>query len=225
MDPRNPQGRTTEGLPAGDRPPRAVTCRRGVPEGTESEVAALYWEAFGRKLGPALNPPETGRAFIAAHLNHDRGVTALADGKVIGVAGYRLGGRALTGGDVPDVLSTYGLFGGLPRLAVLALFERTPQKEELVMDGIAVDAHHRGGGIGSLLLKQVATVAAENGCRRIRLDVIDTNPRARALYERHGFVARHTEQTPYLRRLMGFGAVTTMYRPVTEADRTDGGVR
>ncbi|MET9395885.1 GNAT family N-acetyltransferase [Streptomyces sp. NPDC006624] len=202
-----------------------VTCRRGVPEGSEKEVAALYWEAFGRKLGPALNPPDTGRAFIAAHVNRDRGVTALVDGTVVGVAGYQLGGRALTGGDVRDVLSAYGLIRGLPRLAVLALFERTPREGELVMDGIAVDARHRGCGIGSLLLKQVVAIAAENGCRRTRLDVIDTNPRARALYERHGFVARHTEQTPYLRRLMGFGAVTTMYRPVTEADQAGGGAR
>ncbi|MFI8215856.1 GNAT family N-acetyltransferase [Streptomyces sp. NPDC085932] len=202
-----------------------MECRRGVPEGSEQEVAALYWEAFGRKLGPALNPPDTGRAFIAAHVNHDRGVTALVDGTVVGVAGYQLDGRALTGGDVQDVLSTYGFLRGLPRLAVLALFERTPRAGELVMDGIAVDTRHRGGGIGGLLLGQVAAIAAENGCRRVRLDVIDTNPRARALYERHGFVARHTERTPYLRRLMGFGAVTTMYRPVTEADRAGGGTR
>ncbi|MFF8670201.1 GNAT family N-acetyltransferase [Streptomyces sp. NPDC015242] len=220
MEPEEPHGPTT-----GGRRSRAVTCRRGVPEGGEKEVAALYWEAFGRKLGPALDPPDAGRAFIAAHLHHDRGVTALVDGAVVGVAGYQLGRRALTGGKVRDVLSAYGLLRGLRRLAVLALFERTPEKGELVMDGIAVDASHRGGGIGSLLLRQVAAVAAENGCRRIRLDVIDTNPRARALYERHGFVARHTEQTPYLRRLLGFGAVTTMYRPVTDADRTDGGVR
>jgi ribosomal protein S18 acetylase RimI-like enzyme len=144
---------------------------------------------------------------------------------VVGVAGYHLGGRALTGGNVRDVLSAYGLFRGLPRLAVLALFERTPQQGELVMDGIAVDARHRGGGIGSLLLEEIAAIAAESGCRRVRLDVIDTNPRARALYERHGFIARHTEQTPYLRRLLGFGAVTTMYRPATQADRADGGVR
>ncbi|MEU2560996.1 GNAT family N-acetyltransferase [Streptomyces longispororuber] len=197
--------------------------RRGLPEGCEEQVAALYWEAFGRKLAPALNPPDKGRAFIAAHLWHDRGVTALADGRVVGVAGYRLGDRALTGGGVKDVLSAYGPVRGLPRLALLALFERTPAAGELVMDGIAVDAAHRGAGIGGMLLREVAAVAAEAGCRRVRLDVIDVNPRARALYERHGFTAVRTEQTPYLRRLMGFGAVTTMHRPVTAADAT--GVR
>ncbi|MFF5637090.1 GNAT family N-acetyltransferase [Streptomyces sp. NPDC012825] len=194
--------------------------RRGVPAGSEDRVAALYWEAFGRKLAPALDPPEKGRAFIAAHLQHDRGVVALAGDRVIGVAGYRLGGRALTGGGAGDVLSAYGPLRGLPRLAVLALFERTPAAGELVMDGIAVDAAHRGRGVGGLLLAEITAVAAEHGCRRIRLDVIDTNPRARALYERHGFTTHRTEQTPYLRRLMGFGAVTTMHRPITATDGT-----
>ncbi|MEU3451644.1 GNAT family N-acetyltransferase [Streptomyces thermolilacinus] len=197
---------------------RRALVRRGVPRGEEERVAALYWEAFGRKLAPALGPPEAGRRFIADHLRHDRGVTALVEGRVAGVAGYRLGDRALTGGGARDVLSAYGPLRGLPRLAVLALFERTPAEGELVMDGIAVDAAHRGRGIGGLLLEEIAAVAADHGCRRVRLDVIDVNPRARALYERYGFTAVRTEHTPYLRRLMGFGAVTTMHRPVTSAD-------
>jgi ribosomal protein S18 acetylase RimI-like enzyme len=188
--------------------------RRGVPVGGEQQVAELYWEAFGRKLGPALHPPDTGRAFLAAHLHHDRGITALDGDRVVGVAGYQLGGRGLTGGKVRDVLSAYGPIRGLPRLALLALLERTPSPGELVMDGIAVAAAHRGTGIGGRLLAEIAAVAAEHGCRRIRLDVIDVNPRARALYERHGFTAVHTEHTPYLRRLLGFGAVTTMHRSV-----------
>ncbi|MFC9585340.1 GNAT family N-acetyltransferase [Streptomyces yangpuensis] len=195
----------------------AVLIGRGVPRGAEERVAELYWEAFGRKLGAALGPPEQGRAFIAGHLHHDRAAVALgpAGDRVVGVAGYRLGGRALTGGGVRDVLSAYGFFRGLPRLAALALLERTPAPGELVMDGIAVDPAHRGAGIGSLLLTEIAAVAAEHGCSRVRLDVIDVNPRARALYERHGFRAVRTEQTPYLERLMGFGAVTTMHRAVT----------
>ncbi|MFD3726195.1 GNAT family N-acetyltransferase [Streptomyces sp. NPDC058671] len=194
--------------------------RRGVPEGSEARVAALYWEAFGRKLGAALNPPDKARAFLAAHLHHDRGVTALVDGEVAGVAGYHLGGRGLTGGGAGDLLAAYGVLRGLPRLAVLALLERRPAAEELVMDGIAVAAEHRGAGIGARLLGEVAAVAAEAGCRRVRLDVIDVNPRARALYERHGFTAVRTEHTPYLRGLMGFGAVTTMHRPLTPSGAT-----
>lgn len=189
---------------------------RGIPEGAEQQVAALYWEAFGRKLGSALGPPDKGRAFLAAHLHHDRGIAVLdGTGRVVGVAGYDLAGRGLTGGSARDVLSAYGPLGGLPRLALLALFTRKPAERELVMDGICVAAPHRGTGIGSLLLREIAAVAAEHARTRIRLDVIDVNPRARALYTRHGFTAVRTQRTPFLRTLMGFGAVTTMHRAVT----------
>ncbi|GAA3155361.1 GNAT family N-acetyltransferase [Planomonospora alba] len=191
-----------------------------MPPGAERRAAELYWEAFGRKLGPALNPPDKAVGFIAAHLNHDRAVAALAGDRLVGLAGYRHAGRALTGGTAGDVLRSYGLLSGLPRLALLALLERDPAPGELVMDGIAVDPAHRGSGVGTLLLEEIGSVAAALGYRRVRLDVVDGNPRARALYERRGFTATGTERTPYLRGLMGFGAVTTMRRPVAA---TEGG--
>ncbi|WLW58146.1 GNAT family N-acetyltransferase [Streptomyces sp. YU58] len=190
-----------------------VTVRRGVPAGAERRAAELYWDAFGRKLGPALNPPDKAVPFLAAHLNSDRAVCALLDGQLVGLAGYQLGGRALTGGSAAAVLRAYGHLRGLHRLLILALFERRPTPGQLVMDGIAVDPRLRGRGVGSLLIEEVAAVAAEHDCREIRLDVIDVNPRARALYERRGFTAVRTEYTPWLRGLLGFGAVTTMRRP------------
>ncbi|GAA0441575.1 GNAT family N-acetyltransferase [Streptomyces sp. NPDC046215] len=191
-----------------------VSVRRGVPAGAERRAAELYWDAFGRKLGPALNPPDKAVSFLADHLNADRAVCALLDGQLVGLAGYQLGGRAFTGGSASAVLRAYGHLRGLHRLLFLALFERRPDPGQLVMDGIAVAPGIRGRGVGSLLIEEVAAVAAEQDCRQIRLDVIDTNPRARALYERLGFTAVRTERTPYLRGLMGFGAVTTMRRPV-----------
>ncbi|MFC8393032.1 GNAT family N-acetyltransferase [Streptomyces sp. NPDC057238] len=191
-----------------------VAVRRGIPVGVEQRAAELYWDAFGRKLGPALNPPGMAVSFIATHLNADRAICAFLGGQLVGLAGYQLGGRALTGGSASAVLRAYGRLGGLPRLLLLALLERQPVPGQLVMDGIAVAPDVRGRGVGSLLLEEVAAVAAEQDCREIRLDVIDTNPRARALYERRGFTAVRTERTPYLRRLLGFGAVTTMHRPV-----------
>ncbi|CAM5714850.1 GNAT family N-acetyltransferase OS=Streptomyces alboniger OX=132473 GN=CP975_33495 PE=4 SV=1 [Streptomyces alboniger] len=191
-----------------------VTVRRGLPAGAERRAAELYWEAFGRKLGPALNPPDKAVPFIAAHLNTDRAICALLDGRLVGLAGYQHGGRSLTQGSARAVLRAYGHLRGLHRLLLLALFERRPAPGQLLMDGIAVDADLRGRGVGGLLIEEVAAVAAERGCRQIRLDVIDTNPRARALYERLGFTAARTEHTPYLRGLLGFGAVTTMHRPV-----------
>lgn len=201
----------------GPKLPDPPAIGRGLPDGTRRRAAELYWEAFGRKLGAGLGPAEAGIAFLAEHLHADRAVVATRDGELVGLAGYAHGGRGLTGGTAGDVLRAYGGIRALPRLAVLALFERRPRHGELVMDGICVDAAQRGTGVGGLLLDEVAAVARELGCRRIRLDVIDVNPRARALYERNGFVATSTQRTPFLRELMGFGAVTTMVRRVEPA--------
>jgi ribosomal protein S18 acetylase RimI-like enzyme len=60
------------------------------------------------------------------------------------------------------------------------------------------------------LLDEIASYARENDYDRVRLDVIDTNPRARKLYERKGFKAIETQKYPYLRWLLGFGGSTAM---------------
>lgn len=197
----------------------SVEVRRGLPEGAAARVAELYWEAFGGKLGRALGPAEAGRRFIAGHLHADRAVTALSGapgqgGRVVGVAGYQLAGRGLVGGDAAAVMAQYGRVRGLYRVFLLALLERTPARGELVMDGIAVDPAERSRGIGSSLLREIEAIAVEQRCRRIRLDVVAENPRARELYEQHGFRAVRVQRTPWLRDVLGFGGVTTMHKEV-----------
>lgn len=78
------------------------------------------------------------------------------------------------------------------------------------MDGITVLSGYRGRGIGGVLLDKVKEYALQNGFRSIRLDVIDTNPRAKVLYERNGFKAVKREEFPYLKKVLGFGGSETM---------------
>jgi ribosomal protein S18 acetylase RimI-like enzyme len=72
----------------------------------------------------------------------------------------------------------------------------------------------RGKGIGTRLLESVFDFARTEGFSSVRLDVVDTNPGARRLYERMGFVPVKTGHYPYLRRVMGFSAGTTMIREI-----------
>jgi ribosomal protein S18 acetylase RimI-like enzyme len=65
-----------------------------------------------------------------------------------------------------------------------------------------------------MLLGALYREAAERGYRSIRLDVIEDNFRARALYERQGFRAVRTEELGLLRFLFGFASSTTMVRPL-----------
>jgi GNAT superfamily N-acetyltransferase len=80
--------------------------------------------------------------------------------------------------------------------------------------GTCVARAHRGKGIGSQLLAALYQEAVERGYGAVRLDVIQDNWRARALYERQGFRAVRTEELGVLRFLFGFASSTTMVRPV-----------
>jgi GNAT superfamily N-acetyltransferase len=55
--------------------------------------------------------------------------------------------------------------------------------------GMWVRPQARGRSVGALLVQAVLDRAAERGCDRVCLEVVDGNAPARRLYERMGFVA------------------------------------
>lgn len=183
---------------------------RGLAESQRAEAAGLYWQAFERKLRLPLGPPARGVELLARTLQPDRAVVALDGDDLVGLAGFQLHGRAFVGIGLRTVRQEFGLAGLLWRGPLLALLDRRPRPGELLMDGIVVRSDRRGQGIGTRLLDELAALCREEGLGRIRLDVVDTNPAARRLYERFGFVATRTERTPYLRRPFGFAAATEM---------------
>ncbi|AXX59753.1 TPA: GNAT family N-acetyltransferase [Vibrio vulnificus] len=174
-------------------------------------IAELYEEAFGLKFYRAI-PDKDRRIFvISKSFVPDYSFVAYSDKKLVGLAGFNVVSGSLTGGiGAEGLIEQLGFFRGLWACLVFSLFERKPEKSELVMDGIAVDSEFRCQGIGSLLLDKIVSYAQENGFESVRLDVIDSNPRARKLYESKGFVALKTESFPYLKWLVGFSGATTM---------------
>src|SRR4051794_30564182 len=61
--------------------------------------------------------------------------------------------------------------------------------------GMAIIDGHRGRGLGAQLLDTAISWARDKGCHKVMLEVWPHNARARALYERAGFV-----EEGYLRR-------------------------
>jgi ribosomal protein S18 acetylase RimI-like enzyme len=187
----------------------------GFPADQRAAAANLFWQAFSGKLGKVLGPEEKALALIVRLLDPHFAISAVSeDGRLLGMAGYKTDGGALVGGGLSDMMAVYGLFGGLWRGLLLDLLERDTEPGLLLMDGIFVSAEARGLGIGTALLNAVCETAAANGCAKVRLDVIDTNPRARALYERCGFSATETEETGPLKYIFGFSSATRMEKPV-----------
>ena len=185
--------------------------QRGLPEYFRSSAASLYDEAFGQKFSVAVRSDQKRLSLLEDCFVPEYAIVAITDNKLTGIAGYHTPTGSLTGCITYRYLvSRLGFFKGNWAALIFSLYERKPASGELLMDGIAVHRDFRGIGIGSNLLDEISRYARENKYDQIRLDVIETNPRARKLYERKGFKAVKTEKFPYLRWLLGFGRSTTM---------------
>ncbi|WP_424969970.1 GNAT family N-acetyltransferase [Dinoroseobacter sp. S76] len=193
------------------RGPRDVTLHPGFPEDQRDQAAILFWQAFHGKLHRILTPEEKALGFLRRVADPTFAISALSpEGRLLGVAGFKTAGGGFMGGELSDLQAVFGRFGGLWRGIALSVLERPVAPGILLMDGIMVDPVARGQGIGQRLLTAIKARAGDLGCNRVRLDVIDTNPRARALYTREGFVAGETAHLGPLRYIFGFRAATTM---------------
>lgn len=192
-----------------------VTIFRGLHPHLRPDAARLYWEAFGGKLGRVMGPEDRALAFFQRVIRTDLCFAALdGDGRLVGIAGYKTPAGSFAGGSWADLITVYGPFGGRWRGWILWALNRGVDNDRFLVDGISVTRAERGRGVGSLLLAALCDEAREQGYPAIRLDVIDTNWRARALYERHGFTVAGTERLGLLRYLFGFTASFTMVRPL-----------
>jgi ribosomal protein S18 acetylase RimI-like enzyme len=185
-----------------------------LPDTLRRQTAELYYDAFRHKFEPFARSREKAVAGLIEDLDSERVILAVADGQVLGVAGLNYGGRRLANLRWRTFQKHFGwLSGTIKRLAFTA-FMRRQQRGQLQMEGIAVHPDARSMGIGTRLLDEVCAVARRVGLPVVRLEVIDTNPRARALYERYGFEPGPTHRLPVVGRLFGFGAYTTMLKRV-----------
>lgn len=187
----------------------------GIASADRATVAALYWEAFGDKLGAILGPKHRALAYISQVLQADHGICAHdATGLLLGVVGFKTHRGALVDGSFADMRRIYGCAGACLRTALMAALLNDTDNERFLIDGIFVAPAARGRGIGTALLSAIRDEARSRGYRQIRLDVVDTNPRAKALYLREGFVVFRTQKMGPWRYLMGFDTCITMVRDV-----------
>jgi GNAT superfamily N-acetyltransferase len=187
----------------------------GFPEDQRPAAARLFWQAFSGKLGKVLAPEKKALRLIERILNPAFAISALdPKGRLLGLAGYKTADGAFAAGGLDDMTAVYGQLGGLLRGVFVEVLDRKIEPDCLLMDGIFVAESARGRGVGSTLLNAIGEEARRRSLSRVRLDVIDTNPRAKALYERTGFKAVGEEKTGFLELLFGFSSATRMEKQV-----------
>jgi GNAT superfamily N-acetyltransferase len=194
--------------------PEAIELRSGMPEEFRRDVAEMVYEAFRQKLRPLIGSPEQGIAILQKALDPALAIVAVCQGQPVGVAGLQYDGRNFVTPRRSEFVRQFGSLSGTIRFVMFKLFALAYFQEDMYIDILAVAPAMRGQGIGTLLLEAVFQAARDRGFRSVSLEVVDTNPDARRLYERVGFVAQHTYHYPYLRGIAGFSASIKMVKPL-----------
>jgi len=184
----------------------------GFEESERERVGSLYWKAFRRKLGPAFTSDATGREIIQAAVRPDRMLVARIGGEVAGVCGYHEGGAGAADISWSGLRARLSLVAAVRAVLVLSVLSAQKRANVLILDGICVHSDKRGRGVGTVLLDAAVDHAQSQGLKGVQLSVVDTNPRAEALYRRLGFETITTESLGLLAPLYGFNRYTTMER-------------
>jgi ribosomal protein S18 acetylase RimI-like enzyme len=177
-----------------------------IPETLRDQAGKIYYDAFQRKLQPLVGQPLKTSRVLTAGLNLNLAIGVVVDGRLCGLAGLHNQAGIFSRVTLPDSLRELGLARGMFSWAVLNLFGAGANcpPEHLRIAAIAVDAQERGKGYGSLLLNSIFDKARREGYTSVRLEVVDTNLRARQLYERAGFLVVQTHSYPISSNWLGF---------------------
>ncbi|MEO6299940.1 MAG: N-acetyltransferase [Paracoccaceae bacterium] len=189
--------------------------RLGLPESLRPDAARLYWQAFGGKLGIVLGPEPRALRFLERVIRADHVIIAVdANQALLGIAGFKTPEGSFATGRAVDLRAIYGPFGGLWRRLLMGWLSDDVDNDRFLLDGLCVQAEHRSLGLGSALLDAICTEAVARGYAEVRLEVVDTNWRAVALYKRLGFVVTGRQNIGLLRHVFGFSSASTMVRQV-----------
>lgn len=185
------------------------------PEHIE-DAARLYANAFQLKFLKILGEPDKVTKILQLGLNPDRGLTVISkDNELIGLVGYHLVKTSLIDIKFKSFINNYGILKGIIKFVILAIifYRKADNKNQLMMDGIAVKDGYRGLGIGKKLFNELENLARNNNITEIKLDVIDENPEAKKLYQNIGFVQiKYTKVPKFIRNLIGVSGVTSMVK-------------
>lgn len=115
---------------------------------------------------------------------------------IVGLVGRRTAKDNLkyTMAAIKQIFGYYGFYKGIGVLVRGLRFEAIvapPKKDTIYLHNLAVIPQQQGSGIGAKLIEHFLAEEKKKGTHMVSLNVAETNPGAKKLYERLGFVVKN----------------------------------
>ncbi len=161
--------------------------RKTLPEEYRNSAVKLLLNALGDKFTPILGENNKAKQLLGLSINKDNCLLVENEIGLLGFLAFQIKETNFLNPIMKDLISVYGLFGGMKKAIGLSLLKNKTKSDEIYIEAVAVSEFSRGMGIGTMLLDALFVFSKEKGCKTITLEVIDTNIRAIELYEKTGF--------------------------------------
>ena len=190
----------------------SIQIQFGVPKNQRSKIAKIYYEAFQDKLSRIFSNKQKVETLISTSLRDERILVAYKDGVVVGFAGLQYQGKKFMDPSLTQAVRIYGL----ETIRVLLFFAFSiftkPKPNQLYLEILAVSKDQQNKGIGTKLIQSTINHARSKKIPQIKLEVVNTNPKAKKLYQRIGFGKVKDHKIPYpFSALIGFNIITEMH--------------
>ena len=176
----------------------------------KKEVARLYYQAFTKKFNYLwFFTKEEEKAFqvLARSLQYNYGLYALEGNKVLGFIGLNKKNETFFPAIYTSFTKAFGVIGGTWRYVGFGIYRLTKESldtKTLYIDPVVVSAEARGMGIGTKLFDSTIELSKQLKLNYVTLDVVDTNPKAKKLYEKLGFKVLKEGNTKWITKKAGF---------------------
>ena len=175
-----------------------------------AQALEIYYNAFEQKIRPLLKPKEKAICIYSYAIHPNRVYYALKNGKTAGIIGLQYDDLDFLSYRFDFIKRQYSFFRSLYLYIILNIMKMKLEEYTIRIDSIAVDDQCRGQGIGKILIDKVIEIAKNRGFKEIILEVVNTNPRAKKLYEKMGFKEKKHIKFYFLTRSFGFTSAYVM---------------
>jgi len=182
-----------------------VTIKKEVNDQQLSQALEIYYEAFKRKIKPLIKSKEIACNIYKKSINKNRIIYALVKDEVVGFVGLQYCGKNFmeikykTLREYMNPVKSFFVFLIYKKVLLPKI-----KANEMRIDSLAVKSKYRSKGIGSKLINEVFLLSRNLGLSEIILEVVNTNPKAKKLYEKIGFVEKKHVRYFFITRKAGF---------------------